>query len=63
MGFLVLPVASGRSTLHHVGGYLKAIAHAKLRRMWRELKLRGICSDQSDEVWIASSLREDNRSA
>jgi hypothetical protein len=57
----------GRSALHRVGGYLRTlievIGNAKLRRMRRELELRGIRLDQSDEVWIASSLREDNRSA
>jgi hypothetical protein len=63
MGFLAPPFASGRSALHRVSGYLKAVVHAKLRRMWRELKLRGIRFHQSDEVWIASSFREDNRSA
>jgi hypothetical protein len=59
--------AVGRSALHRVNGYLKtlieAIANAKLRWIRRELELRGVRLDQSDEVWIASSLREDNRSA
>jgi hypothetical protein len=58
--------AVGRSALDRVNGYFKtliaAIANAKLRRMRRELELRGIRLDQADEVWIASSLREDNRS-
>jgi hypothetical protein len=58
---------AGRSAWHRVNGYLnmliEAIANAKLRRMRRELELRGIRLDRSDEVWIASSLREDNRSA
>ena len=58
---------AGRSALSRINGYFKtliaAIADAKLRRMRRELELRGIRLDQSDEVWIASSLREDNRSA
>jgi hypothetical protein len=57
----------GRAALNRVNGYFKsliaAIANAKLRRMHRELELRGIRLDQSDKVWIASSLREDNRSA
>jgi hypothetical protein len=57
----------GRAALSRVNGYFKtliaAIANAKLRRMRRELELRGIRLDQSDKVWIASSLREDNRSA
>jgi len=58
---------AGRSALSRINGYFKtliaAIADAKLRRMRHELELRGIRLDQSDEVWIASSLREDNRSA
>jgi hypothetical protein len=57
----------GRSALSRVNRYFKtlieAIANAKLRRMQRELELRGIRLDQSEKVWIASSLREDNRSA
>jgi hypothetical protein len=52
----------GRSALDRVNGCLKnlfeTIANAKVRRMLRELELRGIRFDQSDEVWIASSLRE-----
>jgi hypothetical protein len=63
MGFLVRPFASGHSALHRVSGYLKAVVHAKLCRIRRELKLGWIRFHQSDEVWIASSLREDNRSA
>jgi hypothetical protein len=55
----------GRSALNRVKGYLKnlveAIAHVKLRRMRRELELHGIHLDQSDEAWIASSLRDDGR--
>ena len=55
----------GRSALNRIKGYLKtlieAIANAKLRRMRRELELRGIRLDQSDEVWIASSLRDTGR--
>jgi hypothetical protein len=55
----------GRSALNRVNGYLKtlieAITNAKLRRMWRELELRGIRLDQSDEAWIASSLRDTSR--
>jgi hypothetical protein len=42
---------------------IEAIVPAKLRRMWRQLRRRGFCLHQSDQVWIASSLREDNRSA
>ena len=55
----------GRSAVNRVNGYLKtlieAIANAKLRRMQRELELRGIRLDQSDDVWIASSLRDTGR--
>jgi SOS response regulatory protein OraA/RecX len=42
---------------------IEAAALVKLRRMWRQLRRRGFRFHQSDEVWIASSLREDNRSA
>ena len=55
----------GISALNRVNGYLKnlieAIANAKLRRMRRELELRGIRLDQLDEAWIASSRRDANR--
>jgi len=55
----------GGSALSRVNGYLKnlieAIADAKLRRMRRELELRGIRLDQLDEAWIASSRRDANR--
>jgi hypothetical protein len=55
----------GRSALNRVNGYFKslieAIADAKLRRMRRELELRGVRLDQPDEVWIASSLRDARR--
>jgi hypothetical protein len=56
---------AGRSAWHRVNGYLKtlieAIANAKLRRMRRELELRGIRLDQPDKAWIASSLRDTRR--
>ena len=56
---------AGRSALSRVSGYFKslieAIANAKLRRMRRELELRGIRLDQPDEAWIASSLRDTRR--
>jgi hypothetical protein len=49
----------------YLNGYLKnlieAIADAKLRRMRRELELRGIRLDQLDEAWIASSRRDASR--
>ena len=42
-----------RSALGRVNGYLKnmieAIANAKLRRMERELELRGICLDRRND--------------
>jgi len=54
-----------RSALRRVAGFLKnlaeAITNAKLRRMRRELELHGIHLDQSDEAWIASSLRDHGR--
>jgi hypothetical protein len=52
----------GRSAVHRANGYLKSliqsIADAKLRRMRRELELRGIQIDGPDEEWIPSSLRK-----
>jgi hypothetical protein len=52
----------GRAALSRLTGYLsslvEAVADAKMRRVRRELELRGIRLDQADEVWIASSLRE-----
>jgi hypothetical protein len=57
-----------RSALRRVNGYLKnmieAIANAKLRRMERELELRGIRFDRADDNWVArnpgrTSRRED----
>jgi hypothetical protein len=55
----------GRSALNRVSDWSKrlvaAIADAKLRRMQRELELRGIRFDQPDEAWIASSLRDRGR--
>jgi hypothetical protein len=55
----------GRSALDRVSDWSKrliaAIADAKLRRMRRELELRGIRFDQPDEAWIASSLRDHGR--
>ena len=54
-----------RSALDRATGFLKnlaeAITNAKLRRMRRELELHGIHLDQSDEAWIASSLRDHGR--
>ena len=57
-----------RSALRRVNGYLKnmieAIANAKLRRMERELELRGIRFDRANDNWVTrnpiqTSRRED----
>ena len=57
-----------RSALRRVNGYLKnmieAIANAKLRRMQRELELRGIRFDRANDNWVTrnpgrASVRED----
>jgi hypothetical protein len=54
------------ATLRRVNGYLKnmveAIANAKLRRMQRELELRGIRFDRSNENWETSQSRPAQRS-
>ena len=54
--------SNGHSILSRLTGYLsnfvEAVAAAKTRCTQRELDLNGIRLDQSDEVWIASSLRE-----
>jgi hypothetical protein len=39
--------------------FLAAIAAAKLRRVRRELELRGVRLHDPDQVWIAQSLRHD----
>jgi hypothetical protein len=45
-----------RNALRHVTGYfrtmIEAIANSKLRRMERELELRGIRFDRSSESWV-----------
>ena len=45
-----------RSALRHVNGYLKnlieAIANSKMRRMQRELELRGIRLDRLSNDWV-----------
>jgi hypothetical protein len=45
-----------RSALRRVNGYFKsmveAIANSKLRRMERELELRGIRFDRSSDSWV-----------
>jgi hypothetical protein len=46
----------GRAALNRVNGYLKnmieAIANSKLRRMQRELELRGVRFDRSSDNWV-----------
>jgi hypothetical protein len=50
-----------RKALRHVSGYfrtmIEAIANAKVRRMERELELRGIRLDRSNNDWVAPKLR------
>lgn len=57
-----------RSALRRVNGHLKnmieAIANSKMRRMERELELRGIRFDRRNDNWVARtpdrrSIRED----
>jgi len=49
--------ARARSALRRVNGFLKnlieAIANSKLRRMERELELRGIRLDRASNNWVA----------
>lgn len=49
----------GRSALGRVNGYFKAmieaIASSKLRRMERELELRGISRDRVNDSWTPKS--------
>jgi hypothetical protein len=53
------------TALRRVNGYLKnmveAIANAKLRRMERELELRGIRFDRSNENWETRQSRPAER--
>ena len=55
-----------RAALRRVNGYLKnmieAIANAKLRRMERELELRGIRFDRRNDNWEARESRPAERS-
>lgn len=48
-----------RRALRHVGGYfrtmIEAIANSKLRRMERELELRGIYRDPAEDSWMRKS--------
>jgi hypothetical protein len=54
-----------RKALRRVTGYFKtmieAIADAKLRRMERELELRGIRFDRSNHDWVAPKSRPAGR--
>ena len=54
-----------RGALGRVNGYfrsmIEAIANAKLRRMERELELRGIRFDRSNESWAARKSRPTER--
>jgi hypothetical protein len=54
-----------RNALRHVTGYfrtmIEAIANAKLRRMERELELRGIRFDRSNNDWVAPRSRPTGR--
>ena len=51
----------GRAALNRVNGYLTRlidrIADAKMRRMLRELELRGIYYDRENEDWDTGSQR------
>jgi hypothetical protein len=54
-----------RNALRHVTGYfrtmIEAIANSKLRRMERELELRGIRFDRSNNDWVAPKSRPTER--
>ncbi|WP_136623547.1 hypothetical protein [Bradyrhizobium centrolobii] len=51
----------GRAALNCINGYLKnliaTIASVKVRRMQRELELRGIRFDAANETWITAEHR------
>ena len=55
-----------RTALRRVNGYFKtmieAIANAKLRRMERELELRGIRFDRANNNWVARKSQPAERS-
>ena len=55
-----------RSALRRVNAYLKnmieAIANAKLRRMERELELRGIRFDRTNDNWVTRNPDQTSRS-
>ncbi len=54
-----------RKALRRVSGYfrtmIEAIADAKLRRMERELELRGIRFDRANQDWVAPKSRPTER--
>ena len=54
-----------RSALGHVTGYfrstIEAIANSKLRRMERELELRGIRFDRASDSWVTGKSRPTGR--
>jgi hypothetical protein len=58
--------AHARNALKRVNGYLKnmieAIANAKLRRMERELELRGIRLDRPNNNWVTRKSEPTERS-
>ena len=53
------PGKRARGALRHVTGYfrttIEAIANSKLRRMERELELRGIYRDPAEDSWMRKS--------
>jgi GDP-D-mannose dehydratase len=55
-----------RTALRRVNGYfrtmIEAIANAKLRRMERELELRGIRFDRPNDNWVARKSQPTERS-
>ena len=54
-----------RTALRRVNGYLQtmieAIANSKLRRMERDLELRGIRYDRSNDSWVARKSQPTER--
>ena len=55
----------GRAALSRVNGYLKSliekIADAKVHRMQRELALRGIYFDASEQSWVTRASGQPDR--
>jgi hypothetical protein len=55
-----------RTALRRINGYfrtvIEAIANAKLRRMERELELRGIRFDRPNDGWVARKSQPTERS-